>query len=120
MFRKIRVLQSGYFGSSGGSSPVAGGGTVGITTPSLYVDTLAAPDTEYSYSLPIGTKWFSIINQSVPVLKVAYNVGESGTTYREVPCGSETTHPLLDATASITIYYQSATAGGRIEIESWA
>lgn len=111
---------SSYFSSSGGSSPVAGSASSEAVVPSLHVATIASVDTEQSYSLPAGTKWFSIINQNVPVLKVAYTMGQSGTTYREIPRGCSTVHPRLDSSATVTIYYQASTIGGRIEIESWA
>lgn len=111
---------SSYFSSSGGTSPVSSTNQTSPKTPSLHVDTIALADTEYSYALPAGTRWFSIINQSVPVLKVAYTSGQSGITYREIPRGCSSQHPSLDSTASVTIYYQASVAGGRLEIESWA
>jgi len=111
---------SSYFGASGGGSPVASASGIGLTTPSLHVATIAVANTEQSYILPANTRWFSIVNQTVPVLKVAYVSGESGTTYREIPRGCSTIHPSLDSTASVVLYFQSTTAGGRLEIESWA
>jgi hypothetical protein len=110
---------SSYFSSSGGSSPIVGSGSSNATTPTLGVATIAVADTEQSYALPTGTKWFSIINQSVPVLKIAYSVGQSGILWREIPRGCSTVHSALDSTASVTIYFQAATVGGRIEFESW-
>lgn len=111
---------SSYFSSSGGSSPVASAAGIKATTPTLYSTTIAVANVEQSYALPANTQWFSIINHSVPGLKVAYAVGQSGTNYRLIPRGCSTVHPELDSTASITIYFQAPTAGGRIEIESWA
>lgn len=110
---------SSYFSSSGGSSPVASASGVKATAPTLASATIAIANVEQSYALPAGTQWFSIINHDVPELKVAYSVGQSATNYRVVPRGCSTTHPKLDSTASVTIFFQAATAGGRIEFESW-
>jgi hypothetical protein len=109
---------SSYFSSSGGSSPVAGT-AANVITPTLGVATIAVANVEQSSALPVGTKWFSIINHSVPVLKVAYSVGQSGILWREIPRGCSTTHPAIDSSATVVIYFQSSTAGGRIEFESW-
>lgn len=111
---------SSYFSSSGGSSPVAGSMSAEAVVPSLHVATIVAPSTEQSYTLPAGTKWFSIINHDIPGLQVAYTLGQSGSVYRLIPRGSSTVHPKLDSSASVTIYFQAATVGGRLEIESWA
>lgn len=123
MFRKIHILQSGYFGSSGGSSPVSDADRNNPSTvkvPHIQVLTIQTPDTEQAYTLPAGTKWFSIINHSVPILKLAYVAEQSASNFREIPRGCSTAHPLLDSSASIIIYYQASTAGGRLEIESWS
>ena len=120
MIKKPLVYYS-YFSSSGTSIPTASGSPSGKpNNPTLAVLTVDAADTEQSYTLPAGTMWFSIINHTVPVLKVSYNAGESGSVYREIPRGRSTIHPELDSTASVTIYYQAATPGGRVEIESWS
>lgn len=108
-----------YFSSSGTTPPTATSPSGNPTTPNLHTDTIAVANQEQSYTLPAGTVWFSIINQSVPVLKVSYTAGNSGTEYREIPRGCSTVHPKLDSAASVTIYYQAATPGGRVEIESW-
>lgn len=120
MFLKPRLLQSGYFGASGGSSPVSSTSQTGPTNPTLYVDTIALAATEQSYALPAGTRWFSIINHDIKDLQIAYVSGNSGTTYRIIPRGCASYHPKLNSTASITIYFQAAAAGGRLEIESWS
>ena len=119
MIKKPLVYYS-YFSSSGTSLPSSNTPSGKPTTPKLEVVTIASANTEQSYTLPAGTTWFSIINHDVPVLKVSYEVGTSGTTYREIPRGRSTVHPELDSTASVTIYYQAATPGGRVEIESWS
>jgi len=91
-----------------------------VTTPTLYSTSILLPATEQSYTLPVGTRWFSIINHSIRDLQVSYTLGQSGTNYRVIPRGTCTTHPGVDSTAAITIYMQAAASGGRVEIESWA
>lgn len=111
---------SSYFGVGGGGSPVSSPLSNKVTTPTLHVATIVAANVEQSYALPPATGWFTVVNQTVPVLKLAYVAGTSGTTYREIPRGCSVTYPQLDTSASIVLYYQSSTAGGRLEIESWA
>lgn len=120
MFLKPKLLQSSYFGVGGGGSPVSSATDNKPTVPTLYSATIALADTEQSYSLPAGTRWFSLINHDIRDLKIAYTLGQSGTNYRIVPRGCSSVHPEIDSTASITIYFQAAAAGGRLEIESWA
>lgn len=120
MFFKARLLQSSYFGVGGGGSPVSSASQVGLTVPALHSNTIALADTEQSYTLPAGTRWFSIVNHDIQNLKISYTLGQSGTNYRIIPRGCSSTHPELDPTASITIYYQAPATGGRLEIESWS
>jgi hypothetical protein len=77
-------------------------------------------NTEQSYALPAGTKQFEVMNQSVRDLKIAYSVGDSGVLYKTMPRGTSFSILNLDSTANVVLYYQSATSGGRLEIESWA
>lgn len=83
--------------------------------------TIALANTEQSETLPVGTKFFNFINRGLSTIKLAYTSGKSGTDYISVP--GRGGHHEVDGIASdapqITLYFQSTTAGGRIEIEHW-
>lgn len=112
---------SNYFGSGSGASPVSSAASgSSVTTPTLFNDVILTANTEQSYALPAGTKQFEVLNQSVSELKIAYSVGTSGTVYKTMYRGTSFSILNLDSTATIVLFYQSATAGGRLEVESWA
>lgn len=120
IIRKPLKWQSSYFSDGGGSIP-GGAGTPNelVTTPTIFTTTIAIANTEQSYAVPANTKQVEVVNFGSADLKLAYAAGESGTNYRTIPCGAGIKLPSLDSSASITLYFQSAAVGGRVEIESW-
>jgi hypothetical protein len=109
-----------YFSSSGKDSPVASSNAAaGVLTPTLYSTTIAVADAEQSDALLINTRQAEIVNLGDDDLTLAYTSGQFGTNYRTIPHGSSVKLSELDSTASLTLSFQSATTGGRIEIESW-
>ena len=109
-----------YFSSSGKDSPVASSNAAaGVLTPTLYSTTIAVADAEQSDALLINTRQAEIVNLGDDDLKLAYTSEQSDTNYRTIPYGFSVKLSELDSAASLTLYFQSATTGGRIEIESW-
>lgn len=115
----IRPIYEGQFSSSGGGGVPVSASITGATNPTITNVPMAAANTEYSYALPAGTKKFYIkLREALPHIKLAYNAGESGTTYVTVPAGNFWSDDQLTTTA-ITLYFQSNVAGQVAEIVSW-
>lgn len=93
----------------------------GLVTPQTIVNTtIAAANVEQSTSLTSGVKKFSFINRSNFDVKLSYISTESGSNYMTIPpYGGCIEENGIDPSASITLYYQAATTGGRIEVVSW-
>lgn len=112
---------SGYFGASGGSSPVVAGSQTGLSTPVLSTQTIAVADTEQSYALPAGTAYIAIQNMSTKAVRIAYAAGDvNGADYYTLPPKSRKVLPDLDSTGTYTLYFRSSLVGARLEIESWS
>lgn len=79
--------------------------------------TLTSADTEYSYTFPSGTLYFTVKARTSAVFKIAFSENASGTTYETVPAGSQwiPDRPLLLRDNRI-VYVQSSTAGLVLEI----
>lgn len=75
-------------------------------------------NTEYSYSLPDGTRRFTIkLRDQGQAFQVAFVDGESGTTYMNVPAGKS--YSEVDIKSNATIYFRSTVAAQVAEILSW-
>jgi len=92
----------------------------GISVPTITNVTMASANTEYSHTFPINTKKSKIKVRGKGRLRYSFSVGQSGTVYFTVPKGAETEFDDLDLTSTITIYFQSDTAGEKLEVLSWA
>lgn len=78
---------------------------------------IALANTEVSHTLPAGTKQYKIQYRANGVLKVAFSVGTSGTTYWELYPGQSAETMYIRSSASITLYMQSAKTG---VVEIWS
>ncbi len=93
--------------------------------PRVYLYTPSAPaaltctlaNTEYSTALPVGTRMFKITYRSGGVLKWAYETGTSSNYFTMNRYTFESR--AIIAGASLTLYYQSPTAGTVVELETW-
>ena len=88
-------------------------------TPTIYNKTMTLANTEYSQALPKGTKKVLIKERSgADIIKLAYAVNQSGTTYITIPIGSS---KYLEGVwlSETTLYFQCPTAGLVLEIEVW-
>lgn len=104
-------------GTIGAFNTVAG---VGLKFPqSIVNDTIAVANTEQSTALMADTKKFLFINRSRFPVKLAYTATESGTAYQTIPPYGGCAEEIIDPSALVTLYYQAAMTGGRIEIITW-
>jgi len=88
------------------------------TTPAIENESIAVADTEQSYVMPDGVKWFELTNRGNSIIKYSYTSGESGTKYRELYTGETHWKQSLN-TEGLTVYFQSKKVGDILEIESW-
>lgn len=90
----------------------------GVNKPYIYNVTLTSANTEYPQALPDGCCKFSFrARDPNHVIKFSFNPGQSGTTYLTLD-GISYSEDFL-ASASITLYLQSPTAGAVVEILGW-
>jgi hypothetical protein len=88
-------------------------------TPTVYNKTMTAANTEYSQALPANVKKFLIKCRTEYAIKVCFTAEASGTTYVTVGAGQSYWEDGIKA-ASLTLYFQCATAGQAVEIIAWA
>lgn len=90
-------------GSSGSTTNVV---VSGATTPQVARVSIVSANTEYSYALPTNTKKYTIRLQDMAQLKVAFQVGQSGTDYIPLPSNGIHWEDNLSLTG-ISLYFQS-------------
>ncbi len=89
------------------------------TAPTIYNKTMTLADTEYSQALPANTKKFTVKCRGEYDVKLCFTESGSGTTYITIPSQqSYWEDGIVDA--SITLYFQCATAAQVLEIVAWA
>jgi hypothetical protein len=84
--------------------------------------TMASANTEYSFKVPSNTKHLIIKGRSgLADIKMAYDVGKSGTEYITIPATSTKTMvgTERETMSDIILYFQS-TITDVVEIETWA
>lgn len=87
--------------------------------PVIYNETMTSANTEYSKTLPVGTKRFEIKLRALnALLKLAFVSGESGTNYITIPYGASYREEDVRIGSRI-IYFQSPTAAMTAEIKVW-
>lgn len=80
--------------------------------------TIAVADSEVTHVLPIGTRRFLLKMRSSAILKIAYSVGTSGTTFMTIPRNVFYSESFIGA-GTTTLYFQSPSTGV-VEIQSWS
>ncbi len=82
--------------------------------------TITTANSEQSYALPLASKGFEMrVRGGASLLQVAYNAGDSGTLYQEIPRGTTYSQTGLNPSLSYTLYFQSSVGGVVVEILSW-
>lgn len=98
-------LRTSYFPPGEGNQPVAGlTDTNVVTTPNIHWLDILAPDTEYSYALPSGTKRFLLQNVGSREIRGAYTAGETLGNGSWYPIPAQTSHFEEEIGADQTIY----------------
>ena len=88
-------------------------------TPTIYNKTMTSANTEYSQTLPEGTKKVLIKERSgAALVKLAYVETESATKFITIPIGAS---KYIEGIwlSDTTLYFQSTSAGKVLEIEVW-
>lgn len=106
-----------------GNEPIAGATDTNVVTQNTiaWIDILA-PDTEYSYALPAGTKRFTLYNEGSRTIQAAYAVGDSQVVGAWYPIAPGTSHFEEEIGADQTVYVTiPANVPGtqRLIISSW-
>lgn len=93
-------------------APLAG------VNPSILNVTLTDANTEYSFSIPNGTRSFAIkTRNSTQSVKLSFTEGQSGTVYLTLDGASWSEENIL---ADFDIYVQSPNAGCVLEVILWS
>lgn len=91
-------------------------------SPTIHNQTLTNANTEYTISIPGGTKHLSIQCRTAFDVRFAFETGKvAGPTapYATVKSGAAYTAPEKLAMAASTLYLASAQAGVVVEIVTW-
>ena len=88
--------------------------------PIIYNLALTDADTEYEQLIPLKTVKVLIRSRDNNEIKLAYTENESGTNYITIPAGSGGKWIEGLELNEKTLYMQSPSAGGTVEIEVWA
>lgn len=85
------------------------------SAPLIYNKTCTLADTEYSQALSPFCKSFAIKARAFADLKIAFIAAASGGTYWTIP-GSSSENEFGGFNGTVTVYFQSPTAGTVVEI----
>lgn len=97
-------------------SSLGGGGSA--TTQEIFNPSIALANTEQSLALPASIKGYLVrVRGAAGTLKITHVSGESGTKYTTVERGAVLTD--LNSYTSLTLYFQSPTAGAVVEVVTW-
>lgn len=99
---------------SGGKLDLTAAGDPQISNISM---PLAA--TEYSVTIPAGTRQYVIKLRSGSKFNLAYILGNSGTTYIEIPRNCFYAESDINLLAAKTLYLQAPVAGQTLEVLTW-
>ena len=110
-----------FFPSGVSNTTVSGSTDTKITAPTIANVACAAANTEYSYVLPTGTRFFRLkVRDDLPAtLKLAFIATQSGTNYIIQYPGFTYESPMFPLDSSLTVYFQCTKASQTVEIESW-
>lgn len=94
-----------------------------VRNVTLQTVTLTNADTEYSITIPSGTKRFSMQPRQNVDVRFAFESGKVATPtepYATMKGGAPYTETNLDLQSDLTIYFASSTAGTVVEIIYWS
>lgn len=95
--------------------------TGGASNPLIQNISLLLADTEYTITIPSGTKKFAIRSRTgLPKMQLSYIAGQSSSNFITIYPGNIYTENDLLLQASINVYIQSSKASQIIEVVSWS
>lgn len=95
-----------------------------VMEPTIQNLTLTNADTEYTLTLPSGTRYFSVQTRDGATARRAWVTGKVATPtnpYVTVQAnqGHNSPEKVSVAGTSLTMYFASSSAGTVVEVESW-
>jgi hypothetical protein len=90
-----------------------------VTTKTIENVTIASANVEQSHTFPANTLFYMLKARGIGRIQIATASGQSAISYLTVSPGTAYESPIFNGT-TVTIYFQSPTAGLVIEMESWA
>lgn len=90
-----------------------------LSVPNIEHVDVVNSNTEYSFTLPVGTRKFQISSLNRGTVKLAYVATESSTNYVKIIPGSTLGETRVNQAASLTLYFQSNKAADTVVIYSW-
>ena len=94
-------------------------GQITVAALTMTQVTMTDANTEYSYTLPAGSKGFMMQNRQNGKIQVASVNGESNTNFWTLFTGQPVWKDNLNSTNTFNFYFQSPQAGQILEIAYW-
>lgn len=80
----------------------------------------AVAGTEYTFTIPVGTKRFEWSSRKNSTVKWTFQSGQSGIIFSTLEPGNIKQENNLKLTTPIVIYFQCSKSGDTIELSSWS
>jgi hypothetical protein len=107
-------------GGTGSPQISISGGLTPVSTPVIYNVLLTLAATEYSLSIPSGTKRLTVRNRNGHVTRLAYTAGGTTSAWLTIDPGADYSEVDLVVT-SLTVYLQAPSAAGTtVEVTVWS
>lgn len=90
-----------------------------ISSPTIAHQTATLADVEYSYSLPSGTRQFTVKVLGDSKVKYSFTASESGTLYDVLYPGAVYKEMYVNPSSSLTLYFQTSKDNETLVITSW-
>ena len=91
-----------------------------VTSPLITNVTTPTSGTEFTHTLSVNTKRFTLRARGNSKIQLAYISGDSGLSYVTVTSGNVYEELSLDLSAGVTIYMQTNKTGDSIEVLEWS
>lgn len=90
-----------------------------VANPVITSLAMASANTEYSITLPSGTRQFYLKARNDSSIKIAYLTGQTSTNYVIMYPGSTYFRDKIRRSTPLTIYFASSKASELLEVEYW-
>jgi len=108
------------FTPAGSSSISIGSLPITVTTPTLQNVPAALANTEYSITIPAGTKRFELRSRFYGNLKIAYVATQTSTNYWTLEYSNVYSEGDLSLGSPLIIYFQTSRSNDVIEVKTWS